>query len=548
MTGPEVRALVERHLRGGRPERAWDVLTSLYTDGASEPWMAAGRMLPWVAERMPGSAWTRARKAVARQAAVQIPGPRAVIGQADFPAVGPAGDRFVGATVMAGTGPAPAELPAETRAAIDDALLAARSYCGKDPPLRVNLSSGVGGRSCSLAVGLATISLLQGIPIGDGIVASGDLRADGTVGPVEEIGRKLALRASARPGAVLLVPPDVHSDFVHVAPVRTLAEAAAWIRARPSFDLQEDLHGALLAFSQARLPEAARSALRLVDEPGLFDDERAGLLAILLAVANHAGDTAGAERWSGRIGALAEARVPSHVLVPALSHCAVAAIDCFDRTRAALLLQRAEALHDRADKTSGLHLRGTQALLAVLEGQLDLALSLREENLCHASEDELPRGLGDLADTHLRRGDRHAARAAIEQALQVLTGPQRRRHGYIRRTEPHLRLHAARICRALGESKEGLHHAAQGMALALGPDPRFRLELEQALLQEEGASGVTRRWAEMRGELGPSPIFHALFLRACLEGGDLAPAKELARLMGLDERTEPSVLCLRLPY
>lgn len=547
----ELRVLVA----SGRLERAFDLASQLYA-GTPEAQHAAHRALSAIIPRLSRCALSPARVAVARRLGLPLPTVRARIGQVDFPAVHGDFSRFV--TAHAGPASAadrvlPSDMPPETQESIRNALQAVRGLTGTTQRFEVVLDADISGRSCGLAVALAVYSQLTGRPLPDRLAATGQVLPDGRVDEVSDIPRKLRLRAEARPGCWLLVPADVIAPHEQISPIRSLQHAIELLGGPVGPDFEDAYRKTRNLARQGAWLVAAEQADSIIDHPAASEAERIELLTVLLCAANHTGRAARASDLVEKIDKFLQHELVPGVAGEALASCLVAAVDSFQ-------LQAAHTIVDRIAQHAWsspdlVHLRGAQALLAVLEDRLPDAVHLRRQNSLHASLDELPRSLGDLADALRRLGELDDALATVEEALAVLWRTNGRRHGYLQQTQPFLHLHAARIHRARGERERALYYLDTA-APSLGPDPSLRLAIERVLATEvdptDSAAAVLSELADLwndRRSLHDSDILRALYLRARIEAGDPACGPELAALMKFPEAAlSPAALCRRLPY
>lgn len=549
----ELRSLVET----GRLERAFDLASQLY-DGTPEAQHVAQRALAAILPRLSRCAISPARAVLAHRLGLPLPPTRDRVGQLDFPAVCGDLSRFVTAYVgdAADTDRVlPAGLPAKTQASIRDALQAVRSLTGSTQHLEVMLDAEVSGRSCGLAVALAAYSHLTGQPLSDRLAATGRLFPDGCVAEVSDIPLKLRLRAEARPGCTLLVPHDAEAPHEQIIRIRSLQHAIELLSGPAGPDFEATYQKVRGQFRQGAWLQAAEQAELIHDHPAATEAERISLLTILLCAANHTGRAVRAAEIVDKLDKLLQQELVQMVAGEALASCLVTAVDSFQLESAHIVVGR---IAKHAWSASDLiHLRGAQALLAVYEDRIADAVHLRRQNSFHATADERPRCLGDLADALRRLGELDEALHTIEEALALLRQTNGRRHGYQRQTQPFLHLHAARIHRARGEFERALHYLHSAVP-SIGPDPSLRLGLELILAAAGNAaetSTVSPVPAELashwndRPALHDSDILRALYLRARIEAGDQDCVPALAAIMRLPaDAVTPAALCRRLPY
>ena len=546
-----MRALREdlaRALDAGRPEQAWDLAAQVWSEGTPRERHDARRLLNAVGPRLPEAAWTRGREDLAGRAKIKRPATRHAVGRVAFPAVGEVGDRFlevVVETLREGEDTLPEGLDTATRHALRNALGAARHHLRSNTSFAVHVTSSLdwGGPSCGLATGLAAVSAARSLPMSATLSATGELRPDGIVEPVGGVDRKLALRRAARPRGRMLVPEgDGHGGHPDVVHVRSLAQALEGAGlGLADVDLDAELRRVRTLDQEGQWLEAMRLAEDLWAREDLEEQDRALLLAVRLSGANHSGDPkqvaaclAKATDFLGVAGA-------SEDLARIFAGWVVARVDAFDPLGAHRVLDLARA--STWGKAAQVHLRGCEALLATLDGDHTLALSLRQDNLDEALRAEKPRCYGDLADAYLRLGDAEAALIAAERGLEASREPRRR--GYQIRTQRFLHLHRARALVALGRPGEAEASLDQTKGDP-GADPRLRARLLEAELRGDRAL-VDRVLADQEPWLRVLPLVLALADRSGAHLGDEAAASRLLAMPVFAGCTLEEA-ALRLPY
>ncbi len=463
----------------------------------------------------------------------------ATVGAAAFPVVG-AGGRFVTVQVelCEGEDALPDGLSPDSRRAVVEALEAARREVGSDHPLAVRFDRlDWTDTSCGLAVAIAATSALRRSPQPHVPLATGEVRADGSVDPVSRITPKLALMREHRPLGNLLVPRGSSVDDLGLTPVSTLAAALGPHPDAAADDLDDVLRDLLKALDAGRWQVVSDLARRVLAHRDALTDERGEALAALLTVSNHTGDHA-------RARAIAEEHpwkeVRGQVLAKAVGAAIVAALDELDLARARGLL----AAVDRGAiaEPDLVHLDGPAAMLAVFEGRFVEALALREANVDRAEGAELPRCLGDLADVLLRLGEVDEALDAVAEARRE-RAQARRRASYLHRTDAFLMLHQARALRAAGRRAEA-HAVAAAIPTLAGPDPALRVGLLRAeLVGDLGMAALA--WDKFSYVHG-SPLFRALLARTVARLG--GPVGEPPLGLRIFEGLSVEQAGLRLPY
>lgn len=553
-----LRERVEEHLKAGRVDLAFDALIAARLDKGADLEMAwaARDLLPRIVERLPACAFDPPRRECAARCGLTLPGPQKATGRLEFPAVNGPRARMVRVDVVvtaeAEDDVLPEGLASETAAALRAALAAVRRGLPSElaaPRVRVALDHDPPpwGPSCGLAMALAARSALCRLPIDDDLAATGELTADGRVRPVSDVADKRLLHRAARPGGRLLVPlgqEDPKEPSVHA--VVDLETALAHLGSAPERDLSGELAEIRSAFNLGRWPEAAQRAQSLCDDPGLQEGERAELLLILLAAANHRGDQALALALVARLRPLLESGgLTASVGAQALAHVATAAIDRFAVADAEVVLAQARLLALPPGDEGWLHVRGAQAAAALLRGDFERALALRRQNAAASGSlpTERPRCLGDLADTLRRCGLFAEANVVLDEASAALERVGQRRLTYKATTRRFLHLHAARLALAAGDAVQAAAHLPKAAGT---PGPGPVAALEDALLAGEREERLRRIDAALL-ERADVPVFQALRARARYLAGDPGAAEVLGACMALPG-VPAEELCRRLPY
>lgn len=534
-----LRQRVLARLYEGRPDLAFDEACEAASNGTARERCYAPMLIHDLAGRVPIAAWTRQRAA----RAPDHPGPANASepGRVAFPAVPPLGwhaGRFVTATAR----PALVDsipLSGEAEAACRDALEAARAALGSQERFELTFDHvDFEGSSCGLAVALAAVSVVRRVPIDPLLAATGRVRPDGHVAPVGSVEEKLRLSAEARPRGLLLVPGASGALGWRATSVDSLgaALAACTLPDGGLDDLVDEFHkldraGDWLA--------AARLARRLADAHGLDDETRVKALAVRLAAANHDADAVAATEVGDEIATCLDLGVSDVVLARAIGSLAVRSIDRADTASAGEVLDLAKGRAWQAP--ARIHLDGTEALLRVLEGRIDQAVALRRGNVEAAARSaELPRCLGDLADTLWRSGALDEAADTLARAFVALDEIPTQK-AYLARTRAFLHLHGARIQRLRGEPDAARKHLGGAFALP-GVDPRLRLRLEAAHLEEDAAQVEEA----MRGLRGVA-VLDALADRTLAILGDTGAEDRLRAFLRAPDASL-DVLSRRLPY
>jgi hypothetical protein len=540
----DLRAQIAVFLGSGRPERAWDRVAAAYDDGLGAARHDARRLLAALCPQLPAAAWDRTRQDLAARLQLRPPEPQLRVGVMAFPVVQGDTGRFVTATVALAQADAICGWPdhAATQQAVADALAAARAVLGSEQGFAVTLDAGQwSGDSCGLAIGLAALSAASGVGISDLAAATGRLTPDGAVHHVGGEAEKLALRRQARPRSWLLAPSGWQLDHPDIHRTRHLSAARDLLEIPDDVGLDTALREVRRLDGGGRWQAAARGAGRLLQAHGLEEAERVELLSLRLLAANHLGDTEGAQEVADTLGELQVTGMSGQVFARAVSSQAVAAIDRLDAGRARALL----ALSDtHLPDAARIHLLGTRALLATLEGNHGRAFDLRFENLAQAPLREQPRCQGDLADALLRAGHPDEARVHIEPALRKVRR-MGRYAGYYQQSRPYAVLHAARIFRACGDAAAASRVLDE--ASAPWPDPGFRLCIERAILSGD-VGRLDAGWARLPAWAKDSLIFKLLRERALAALGEpgelLALAVDVPVLQGLSAEAVGA----RIPY
>ncbi len=555
--GAALHRAVTGALESGRPERAFDAcVEAARTHRAPSVRRYAARLLGTVAPKVPVSARTHARRGLARGLvdpwAVPLPRPGVVA----FPTVrgecgGCADDCFVHVHIQPWKSPndgLPDDLCPASLAAIVDALAAARTLEGRDTTFRVRFEGPAGwsGDSAGLAVALAAVSALRGQAVPDRVVATGRVAPDGAVHAVGHLTAKATLLRAARPRARMLVATGNADGDPGRVPVADLAAAcvAAW-GDDAGLDLDTALPQVREQFRQGQWVQAAVLADTLLADPELEDEERAELLGMRLAAANHSGDATQGAELAARLDAVLTRGVPAAKAVQAMGHLAIRALDDLNIDAAETLAEEAGGLL-APDAAAQVHALGPLALVRRLQGRFEESVALRRRSLALAERTERPRCLGDLSAALLHAGQ---AEAALEQAEAALAAVDRmrRRRGYRDLTRPFIRYHQARALRANGRIEVAREIFAEVSAVP-GLTPSLFAFL--ALCELDGEAGLARleeRHGSMPGFLQELPILRALFDRSRARLGDEAAGRRLCAMLGLPaEAVEEAGR--RLPY
>ena len=554
MTGNELRRVLERHLCHKRPDLAWEQISASMRASSAEERHIAHLFAPFVARRLPGSAWNSKRRQTVGPLGISPELTKSRSGQVAFPVVPPSGDEpphFVHVTVTSTTGQD--RLPdlecTCAKAAIGAALDAARDELKKDIRFHVSIDSVVQGSSLGLGVALAAWSEATGFEIADHLVATGKVEPNGDIKDVGKMDEKLLLRDQARPCATLLAPLESGMRHPSVAEVGTLAAAIGRIEERDVDSEAAEYDRLCTKYEAGDWRSAAEIGHGLLTRPGLDDNERVNLIAILLCAANHHADPSRADDLVAKLEAQLS-NLPPGLSFRGLGHAfgtqAVYWLDKFDGRRASQTIEAALSRHEWSE-TDRIHLVGTQALCMVLEGRLEDAARLRKENVERARTyevSELPRCLGDYADTLRRASNLGDAKIAVTEALEAARESSSRR-GYVSNTRGYLHLYASRIYRALGET--GLARSYLDTARTANPELAFRLELERCLLAPE--DHVVPLVCDL-----PVPWMREARVMVCLEKvtrvelGDVDELQSLAEQMGLASDISAEELLRRFPY
>lgn len=557
-----LRHEVEQFLEDGRPDRAFDRLTEVLQSsfGMAQLW-AARCLLIQVADRLPATAITEVRRATAKACGIALAELKSPIGRAEFPVVGGTGARFLAVQILEERQQdriTPEDVGSDTRQAVQHALAAARELTGDSRPLHVSFTVAAGvlyGGSCGLAVGIAVVSYLQRIKVPESLLFTGHLQAHGRVDEVRDVNEKRALRRDSRPAATLLVPPGQDADADCTHPVGSLREAVQLVHSHlepqsaPIIDVDLELSRARASFNAGRWREAEPKAEFLLARGRLRTDERLELLTILLAAANHRGEQHRAEQLAATIKEMPLDRsLPADVVAHALANLAVSIVDLLRPAEAELLLDQAERLPAPPSDRMRVHLRGTRARARILQGDLEGALALRQENAERCPTDEAARCLGDLADIYIRRGEYAEAERVLMRATETLTEllTNERRVEYLKQTGRYLSLYAIRLERARGATE--LARQRLEAAGRSGPGATLEIGIEAALL----AATLEQRLAALEALFASVPgrdqiIFRAIYLRSRMQAGDASAPAELATLFSRADLSADE-LAARLPY
>ena len=507
---------VQRQLDEGRPDLAWDVATRAWREGTPRERFYARRLLGAVVSQVADAAWTSERAVTARDSGIDRRRPSAIVGRVAFPVVGQGrAGRFVAVDVRLDDGDAlPAGVSEPARSAAAGALEAARRLV-PGCHFRVDVQGTVdwNGTSWGLAVGLAAVSAAKVVALSDGVLATGELAADGRVLDVGHRQAKVQLLREARPRGRMLVPSgweDVQRPGVR----RCLSLDDAWGHIAPAGrDLDASLEHVRRLEREGRWSDAAVEAEVLLDED-LEDAERGELLVLLQVAANHLADAVAQRRWCEALARLGDVDLDEVFVARALCNRVVHCVDRLDVAAAKALVEEAS---DRSwGRAARVHLRGAEALVRTLTGDHQGALTLRKANVADAAVAERARCLGDLSDAWLRLGEAQRALDVVGDA-QRLSEEVRRRRGYQVLTRSYLVLHEARALGALGRVGDALEVLRQAPGAA-GLDPQLRWRLLEAELR--GDLGLLEaRWSAV-GVLADAVILCALFERSRARLGD----------------------------
>lgn len=564
MNHSEAREHLESLLVAGRPDQAFDTCADWAEDGDYTRKRAARRLLPHVAGRLPWVAVDDRREARLHRLGLKAPSfPGAPsVGQFSFPVVAAgvavgAQERFVEVEVQRladGDGVSseddlPTELNEATRAAVRDALTAARDGLGQQRAkvsVRFHPHGGWEGPSCGLAVALAAWSALTGQPATPLRVASARVDPTGAVRPVGAIPAKTALLQAARPRARLLVSEEDHTGAPHTVAVAHLAAAASQLGLADDLNLADRLEEVRRLFrTQGDWARARDHAELLVDDPHLSPEQLVELWITLLAAANHAADPASQRRWAAR---LAQAPPELDKTTEALCHHVVTCVDQLDPASALALLDRIEPPHE--GHVLRIHREGSHALVRTLLGHHDHALALRRENVERAARHpgELPRTLGDLSDALRRVGQVDEALVAADEAFEALRNPRvcvHLRSSLAAVTSAFLTVHRAHALVASGRQGEALAVLTPEALSTMPPHAAFRGRLLRAELG--GDLEAVRRFEAEEAARGPLGIKRVVLDRSLARLGDReAEARLLAQPVFAGLALEE--IALRIPY
>lgn len=545
MTGVEVRRWLQG-LLDRRPDLAWDHAAELAAMGSPEEQHAAHRYLRRIAELVPNPAWGRERRTQAARLRFAPREERREIGVMRFPVVPGGGEEswFAEARVeviASREDRVPDGLEERAARAARRAFGAAREVLGTAARFTVEVPRVEGG-SLGLAVGLAACSAARANPIGEAWSATGELDETGHVRGVGHLPEKQRLHHIARPRGNLLVPASSGCQGrARIQEVEHLRDALHAMAIPPSADPAAELAQVQGQFVHGDWVAAAAAGERLRDHPGLEDAERLELLALLLTARNHQSNGAAARELVEELKAMVAAAVPSLALARAVGSTAIHFVDEFQPDRAREAFAVAGHFTDwRPDER--VHLDGSAALLALLEGDRDRALALRQDNVRRASPDERPRCLGDLAEALRRCGRPGDALDAAQEALRAI---ERRPGGYRNQTRPFVRLYAARACRALGDRRAALQHLERAEPPS-GTDVSFRIALERAALEE--SPDRARDAYRLLGDAREARVYRALYFRTLVSLGDTTAESPLRDAMLASNDVAVAELSARIPY
>ncbi len=551
MTGVLLRTRIVEHLPR-RPEMAWDLCCGAILNGSPEEQNAALLYLKPIGAVLPFSSWTVARRKAGSLYGVLPPPRRNLQGACGFPVVPVDGCLPWFATitvVVSGVADDTGDFDCpETCSAISDALDAVRRQTGRQDHFVVRASDSVQGDSLGLAVAMAAYSAATGIELRDDLAATGRVSSNGAITRVGLLDEKVLLRSRARPCSTLLIPPGAGYRHPCVREVQTLANAIAEMERRESHSPSEELVVVRRAFDEGNWRGAAERGENLRLHPNLGDDERVDLLAMLLCAANHHADPNRGEEIAGElheeITYLLRAKTPTEELARAIGSLLISRVDQFDASGARQALALADHWAELWTPEQRAHIDGSAALLSVLEGNLQDALSLRERSVENAPKRERPRCLGDWADVLWRHGDFDKAAEVADEAMSALRN-DRVHLGYMRQTASFLRLHAARIARSSNQEPKA-RRLLQLIQDADIPDLRIRARLELASMDHD-LRGCDQALSAGPSWMADSRVIQALGERARHQAGDEKAAQRLAALMQMPGESGEA-LARRLPY
>ncbi len=548
-----LRDRLAQHLEDGRPDLAWDEAAAATGSTSYVVRANARHLLKTVARRMPEAAWSPRRRQEAARWGISTRAAPTTAGRVAFPVVHADGRGwFLVCVVHAAGGPEdmlPAGLDATTLGAIRDALAATRQAVPAcRGPLQVSFEGPKDwdGPSCGLAVALAAWSAATRVPAPARLTASARVEPDGNLRPVGHIDDKIALLQAARPEAWLSVHP---SDARHARTraVATLHDAARTLGLDP-LDVGERLHA---MGDHARRTQDWRRARdladSLIDDERLLAHERAPVLAVLLAAANHEADAGSQARWAEAIETLP---LDDEETQEALCNLLVTRVDQLDLPSARTLAGTLR--HPPQTTLLSVQIDGASALFHTLDGAFEKAVELRQANVARTTTHprlscERARTLGDLSDV-LRRVGRHAeALEAAEESLAAVNNPVHRMTGRARiDTERFLRLHHMRAMAAVGRQDDALHTISKHELETWPPALRLLVQLEHAMWTGDRARAEALAAANPPRD-GVRTILHHLTDSALARLGDTHAAARLSALpaftgLDLDE------IARRLPY
>ncbi|MCY1042169.1 hypothetical protein OV208_12665 [Corallococcus sp. bb12-1] len=272
MNRSEVRDRLQGFMRRGQLHLAW-AFALKRIESPGDPSLRRGLkhqfLRAFLLPRLPASFWNEHRREEARRLGVVPFESPLRVGEMAFPVVFPSSQEgcFVSASVRFSEG-ARDEFPQEgeamdasARRAMEEALEAARRLTGEQRRFRVVLdrpfAEPMQGASCGLAVALAALSCIDGLELDDSLAATGEVSREGSIRPVRDLDRKLAMLLEARPLARLLCPVG-HAVQSPLLPVLRIEDARtiAW---KPN---RRILEKALTTFKHMRMQDPALCRLQ----------------------------------------------------------------------------------------------------------------------------------------------------------------------------------------------------------------------------------------------------------------------------------------------
>ena len=519
MTGQWTPATLARR---GLFRDAVELALKEYQESRTTDRLDARERLQWLAQRLPCATVDSGVRNSLSEAGVRFTPQAPRVGRGWFPVTAGADSkaRMVFCDVRLLADGRRDEIPfleTSTARAVQNALVAVRSARRVETPIQLEFSAGDwAGPSCGLAVALAVVSALEGRPLEPRLAYTGEVATDGRIVSVGGFDDKLALLHDSWASGVLIAPGTWPNGGSRVHLVAELGEAVS--RGFGTCYLDRTISDFESAERETRWADAARLAdLLLVGQSreDLTDDERLRLTVARLAAANHEGDASNGRTWADEVRELlASRRDLGAEVARALGTTAIHHIDCVDFDGARRLFD-ALPLVEFNDKDR-VHLLGPRALLAITDGDFELAVSLRRRSLESAEKSERPRCMGDLADALRRAGQLEEARAVIGEGLELIRRATRG-PGQIARTQAYLMLHAVRIARSLGDLSAA-RQMLQSEPLNDSPDFRHRWELERIWVSGGDLLALRSWWDAVKAPLRSLPVF------VCLRDAEFACA------------------------